>query len=58
MELCSNGHPEICYTDRSCPLCVLQDRATMEEESAKDKILDLENKIEELENQIENLTRI
>lgn len=22
MELCSDGHKEICYTNRECPLCV------------------------------------
>lgn len=25
MELCSNGHDEVCYETRECPACLLKD---------------------------------
>jgi TolA-binding protein len=49
MELCSNGHDEICFTSRSCPLCDAQTES-------KDEIGKLQNKIETLENQVEDFT--
>lgn len=48
MELCSNGHDEICFTGRSCPLCDAQTES-------KDEIGKLQNKIETLNNRIEDL---
>lgn len=33
MEVCSNGHEEICFVGRSCPACLLLgDIATLEKE--------------------------
>ena len=55
MELCSNGHTEICYSDRSCPLCLLEEKATNEEENLRSKILDLENLVEQQSEQIDNM---
>ena len=38
MDLCSDGHEEICYDGRTCPMCALIEEKT-----------DLEDKIEKLE---------
>lgn len=43
MELCDNGHKEVCYEGRSCPVCEKQD-----------KIIDLEKEIERLSIELDN----
>ena len=45
MELCSNGHEEICFEVRTCPLCEAQD----EIDNLLKEIASLEEKITELE---------
>jgi len=48
MKLCSNGHDEVCFDCRYCPVCsVSEDVAALE-----DTINDLENEIEQLEAEI------
>lgn len=37
MEICSNGHIEICYDDRLCPVCEL----ILEIDELKDEIVNL-----------------
>ena len=47
MDLCSDGHEEICYEGRNCPLCTIE--ATLEE---RDNELEKANyRIEELEDE-------
>jgi uncharacterized protein YceH (UPF0502 family) len=54
MELCSEGHDEICYDEKSCPACDLKnDRDYFEAEVSK-----LEQKITELEDKIVKLNNI
>ena len=45
MELCSDGHDEVCYESHKCPVCEAHETLT----ARKDKIYDLEKKIDELE---------
>lgn len=46
MNLCSNGHEEVCFEGRNCPLC-----DKMEEISNLEKeIEDLESELEEVKN--------
>ena len=44
MTLCSDGHPEVCYDERTCPACDLQE-----------KINDLEKEIKDMQSEIEKL---
>lgn len=44
MKLCSNGHDEVCYDAKECPVCLKDD-----------DISRLENRIENLERDKENL---
>jgi len=48
MDLCSDGHEEICYERRYCPVCDLKKELT-------DEIDTLKSEISELKDQIENL---
>jgi hypothetical protein len=41
MELCSDGHDEICYNSRYCPLCDMRD-------DLEDYIIDLEQEVSDL----------
>jgi len=42
MNLCSDGHDEVCYEGRNCPAC----------EALEDLRIELQDKIGELEGQI------
>ena len=45
MELCEDGHDQVCFDGRKCPCCeILKTNSDQE-----DKIYDLEEKIKELE---------
>lgn len=46
MNLCSEGHDEVCYDGRNCPACSLIDEVT----SLKHEIINLEEK-QEIENE-------
>lgn len=46
MELCDDGHDEVCFDARECPVC--------EEQG---KIRDLEYKIDDLEDKIKDLEK-
>lgn len=45
MELCSDGHDEICHESRKCPICELIDETKKEHES---EVETLEARINEL----------
>lgn len=56
MELCSDGHDEICYIGRKCPACsAIYARDDFEEKwnNASDEIKALEEKISDLESERE-----
>ena len=42
MEFCSDGHYEVCYEVRECPVCHMKDEKDL-------KIDELKNQIDELE---------
>lgn len=46
MELCSNNHEEVCYSERDCPVCILLE----EIEGLKQAVLDLEYELKEKSN--------
>jgi hypothetical protein len=49
MDLCSNGHDEVCYEGRNCPACLIkEDRGYLE-----DDLIKLETKIRELEEELQ-----
>lgn len=48
MNLCSDGHEEICYEGRECPLCEVITRRNDQIEQLEDQIADLKIEIGEL----------
>jgi hypothetical protein len=52
MNLCSDGHDEICHEGRKCPVCELIKEHEKNAEVLEDKITGLESEIEDLKGQI------
>ena len=44
MNLCSNGHDEVCYESRDCPAC----EARVERDEAKETIIELLATLQEM----------
>ena len=42
MDICSNGHEEIVYEGRYCPMCTMIDNHKEELERLEDKISEIE----------------
>ena len=58
MELCDNGHDEICHTEKNCPMCEADDIIASLEIDVEDKDTEIEEKydiIAKLEEKIEEL---
>lgn len=51
MNLCSDGHDEICYEGRECPVCILIVKMC----DLDSEIGDLKKQVEELEEEVERL---
>lgn len=49
MDLCSNGHEEVCYEGRQCPACELYDETKKEYDAEFEK---LEDQISELKEEL------
>jgi len=49
MELCSNGHDEVCYDCRECPVCTAQE----EIDSLEEDLQEANEMISSLEAQVE-----
>jgi len=49
MELCSDGHEEVCFEGRTCPVCEEMDEIKRLEREIKD----LENEVKEIKNGID-----
>ena len=59
MELCSDGHQEICFDTPSCPLCkVIMEKIDLEtrEENARIRISHLEKDVENLKDELESVS--
>ena len=48
MNLCSNGHDEVCYEGRYCPACGLKNELS----AANEDNYKLQDEIKELKNQV------
>lgn len=48
MNLCRDGHEEICFEGRKCPLCDMRDDLQSEIDDRDKKILDQEKTINEI----------
>ena len=49
MDLCSNGHDEICHNERTCPLCEAKEEIKRwEKEDYEGQITTLKDEIQEL----------
>jgi chaperonin cofactor prefoldin len=55
MNLCANGHDEVCYEGYKCPACEVADDLNQDISKLEDRISALENQIGELEGTIEDL---
>lgn len=55
MNLCYNGHDEVCYEGHKCPACEVADELNQDISNLQDKMSALENQIGELEGTIEGL---
>ena len=55
MNLCANGHDEVCYEGYKCPACEVADDLNQDIRKLEDKISALENQIGELEFEITEL---
>lgn len=58
MNLCSNGHDEVCCDQRTCPLCIAiaeKEAAEKELEIVKESRDESDNKVESLLTEIDEL---
>lgn len=51
MNLCSDGHAEVCYEDRHCPACELASSKDDEIETLRERVRELEAEVEQLASQ-------
>ncbi len=51
MELCSDGHDEVCYDGRSCPVC----DAILDHDATTTELAEAEKEIERLKDEITEL---
>lgn len=54
MNLCSDGHTEVCYGNNDCPCCeLIKEKDDIEDDldNAEKKITELEEKLADLENE-------
>jgi hypothetical protein len=49
MNLCSNGHDEVCFEGRVCPCCYERTELQADVDALKIKIADLEKEMADLE---------
>lgn len=57
MDLCSDGHPEICYDEKACPMCDLETDLRDEIKELEKTVASQTEDIGELEDQIYTLTQ-
>lgn len=60
MNLCNDGHEEVCYESRNCPACIMKDERDGYEkdiEQAQDTISELKAEVNELEDKVKGLVR-
>jgi len=60
MNLCSDGHDEVCYSERYCPCCIIIRDLDIAEDTVKEQrseIKNLQSQVEDLETQNENLLK-
>lgn len=55
MNLCSDGHDEVCYEGRTCPACYHISEKNSEIEDLNRRLDEKDNRISELENRVEEL---
>ena len=57
MNLCSDGHEEICYEGRDCPLCVMKNDLWRKIYDKNKEIESLKKIIEQLDETLKDLPR-
>ena len=53
MNLCTDGHEEICFEGRKCPACEIAEDKNREIETLNEEIASLKSEIEELKGKTE-----
>lgn len=49
MNLCSDGHEEVCFEGRDCPACTIREELQPEIDALKEKVESLEDEINSME---------
>jgi len=60
MNLCSDNHDEVCYSEGHCPCCIIILDLNIAEATVKEQrseIKNLQSQVEDLETQNENLLK-
>lgn len=55
MNLCNDGHEEVCYEGRECPVCEVTNEKNREIEDLEHKVAELEHSVSELEQNVQDL---
>ena len=55
MELCDNGHDEVCFEVKACPVCRMKADLKTDLALKDDEIADLEGQVDELKSRIDDL---
>ena len=53
MDLCSDGHTEICYDSSPCPMCDAEDERNKEVDVMQDEIDSLASEVNDLQSQLD-----
>lgn len=48
MNLCSDGHDEVCFEGRVCPMCSITDTKDREIKALEDKVAELKSEVDDL----------
>jgi hypothetical protein len=55
MNLCSDGHDEVCYETRHCPVCEIKDDLNIQIEKLESQIGDIEVKLLDAQDELKKI---
>jgi hypothetical protein len=55
MNICDNGHDEVCFEENKCPVCILIEEYEDQLKELKETITDLEGQIFDLSCEVKSL---
>ena len=54
MNLCADGHEEVCFEGRNCPVCEIRSDLNAQIEDLNTQIEDLSKEVSQLESKVDN----